>query len=156
MAPGCQAKSQKAREDFPQESVQPWERMEPDGGHPRRGTSSQQTTLVWCRQQSSSPQLATNLSGASPGRAADVLHLSRHQRWAFSLCSACSGEEEMIQWARRAIVFYFPPPAAHCGSTAAYFSFCFRKMSSTLSPTCPDTNFTSPSRDKWKSAQWKI
>ena len=42
------------------------------------------------------------------------------------------------------------------GNTAAYFLFCFRKISFTLSPTWPDTNFTSPSRDECKSSQWKI
>lgn len=53
------------------------------------------------------------------------------------------------------VYFYLP-----CGPLSAwrhhYFSFCFRKMSFTLQSTSPDINFTSPSRGKWKSSQWKI
>lgn len=56
------------------------------------------------------------------------------------------------------MVFYFYLPVAHLvlGNTVAYIFFCFRKISFTLSPTCPDTNFTSPSRDEWKSSWWKL
>lgn len=36
------------------------------------------------------------------------------------------------------------------------FLFCFRKIPFLLPSTCPDTNFTSLTGDKWKSSWWKI
>lgn len=66
--------------------------------------------------------------------------------------------EETSQRAPRAVGFYFHLPVLHWvhGNTTIHFFFCFRKMSFTLSPACPDANFTSPSRDKWKNSWWKI